>query len=155
MWKYLAIASLILWGLTGILFFDPFLSHSSDIDKRTSVNLTSSEKNMVLTEMRQLLKGVQGIIKAVSEDNIKEVIIHARSNGMVMATEADHNPGLVARLPMNFKKLGFGVHNKFDDLADRAESMTGQEILKETSSIMNSCVACHATYKISTSSLGE
>lgn len=147
MWKITALLSILLWAFSGyFLFF--YGSDSSDVDKRKSINLTRSERNMVLSEMRSLLKGVQGIIKAISEDNIKEAAMHARSNGMVMASEAGHHPGLFAKLPMNFKKMGFGLHKNFDDLADRAESMNGKEILGETSKIMNSCIACHSTYKL-------
>lgn len=103
---------------------------------------------MILSEMRKLLQGVQGIIKAVARKDFKEAAIKARSNGMVMASEAPHHPALMTKLPMNFKKLGFGVHKSFDALADRAESMTGEEILNETATIMNACVSCHTSYRI-------
>jgi len=147
MWKFLTILSIGLWVFTGIYFFAPTFG-PSELDTRISIDLNKAEKNMVLSEMRQLLKGVHGIIKAVSEDNIKEAAMYARGNGMVMASEAGHHPGLIAKLPMNFKKLGFGLHKSFDDLADRAESMSGNEILKETSKIMNSCLNCHSMYRV-------
>ncbi len=118
------------------------------MDRRQYIEVTKEERHMILREMRGLLKGVQGIIKAVSEQNFKEVAIQARSNGMVMASEAKEHAALVTKLPLAFKKMGFGTHRSFDHLADRAEKMSGDEILKETATIMNNCVACHAGYRI-------
>lgn len=149
MWKKVAFISFLFWFLSLLTFGYFFYKGQTEVvDKRVEIKLTRSERNMVLNEMRELLKGVQGIIKAVSRNNFKEAAIAARSNGMVMASRAKDHAALLTKLPYNFKKLGFGTHKGFDHLADRAESMTTQEILSETATLMNSCVACHSTYKI-------
>lgn len=141
--KFFAIAFIVL-SLPGMN-----LGYSStSTDRRIKIDLTAEEKNTILGEMRKLLMGVQGIIKAVSDEDFKQVAIHARSNGMIMAKETGHHPGLVKKLPEQFKKLGFGTHKSFDELADKALGMSGPEILKTTATIMNNCVACHATYRI-------
>lgn len=142
-------ASCILWLLSvGVLSYFFYFGMTKTVDNRVEIALTKEQRNMILTEMRQLLKGVQGIIKAVSENDFKQASIIARSNGMVMASEAQNHKELLLKLPLNFKKLGLGIHRGFDELADKAETMRGPEILKETATLMNSCVACHATYKI-------
>lgn len=149
MWKKVALLSFLLWFLslmTFVYFF--YYGQTEVVDKRVEIKLTRSERNMVLGEMRELLKGVQGIIKGVSRNDFREAAIAARSNGMVMASRARDHAALVTKLPYNFKKLGFGTHKAFDHLADKAEGMKAEEILMETAAIMNSCVACHATYKI-------
>jgi hypothetical protein len=59
-------------------------------------------------------------------------------------------PGsLVGKLPLEFKKLGFDTHRKFDQLALDAEQLGDLEYtLKQLAELMNNCVACHATYRI-------
>ena len=42
----------------------------------------------------------------------------ARASGMGAAV--DLSPGLMARLPLDFKNLGMSVHKRFDDLAQAA-----------------------------------
>lgn len=149
MWKKIALLSFTLWVLSlGTFSYFFFNGQTEIVDRRVEIKLTKAERNSILTEMRELLKGVQKIIKAVSQNNFKEAAIAARSNGMVMATKVENHSAVLTKLPMAFKKLGFGTHKGFDHLADRAEKMSGNEILEETSTIMNNCIACHAGYKI-------
>jgi predicted ester cyclase len=63
----------------------------------------------------------------------------------------DHAPkGMLASLPIGFKKLGFATHDFFDQIAD---SIKGHQDYKQTqqqqlSHLLNNCVACHKVYKI-------
>ena len=53
---------------------------------------------------------------------------------------------------MAFKKLGFGTHQAFDQLALNAESFgDSQQTLEALGKLMNNCVGCHAAYQIKTS----
>ena len=150
MWKKLSLISFALWLLTiGFISYRFYFGTTrTNIDRRTEVLVSTEERNMILSEMRDLLKGVQTIIRSAANNDFKEVSIAARSVGMVMATEVGH-PALIAKLPLPFKKLGFGVHRSFDKLADEAETLNTKQVLTETANIMNSCVACHATFRLS------
>ena len=149
MWKKLSIVSLTLWLITIciISYYFYFGSTVQSLDQRTEIIITRTERNMILSEMRDLLKGVQQIIRSANQNNFKEVSTTARSLGIVMASEAGH-PALLKKFPLAFKKLGLGVHRSFDSLADRAESLNTNQVLTETTNIMNSCITCHATYRL-------
>jgi hypothetical protein len=85
-------------------------------DGRTAVVLSEAERNQILTEMRQLLKSVHGVLQGVSSQDMGGAGRAARAAGMAMA--ADVNPVLMAKLPITFKSLGMSVHRDFDGLAD-------------------------------------
>ena len=58
-------------------------------------------------------------------------------------------PGtLVGKLPVQFKKLGFDTHAKFDQLAlDAEEFGDSDHALSQLSTLMKNCTACHAAYR--------
>ena len=75
-------------------------------------------------------------------------VAHAAHDGG-MAAAADVNPALMAKLPLEFKELGFGLHRRFDDLAKAAESGASREqVLTGLSTQLSTCVGCHASYRI-------
>lgn len=149
MWKKLALTSIGLWllvvGAAGYFFI--FGQASKDVDGRLAVKLTPSEKNLVLGEMRALLAGVQSILEAVTTNDMKVVITTAESLGMKAA--ADVNPHLMAKLPLEFKQTGMGVHKRFDELALKVhQGANKDEVLTEVTDIMRTCVGCHEAYRL-------
>lgn len=72
---------------------------------------------------------------------------HARKSGK--ATQAGMPGTLAGKLPLQFKKLGGDIHQKFDQLAMDADDLGDRDhVLEQLSSLMKNCVACHATYRI-------
>lgn len=62
---------------------------------------------------------------------------------------ADLNPLLMAKLPLDFKTLGMGLHKDFDQLSlDVKNGMTKDQVIVRLGEMTNKCLACHATYKI-------
>lgn len=115
-------------------------------DGRTSILLTASERDFVLAEMRGLLEAVETITFELSEANMESVASAARSVGMGSA--GGEPLTLMAKLPLEFKKLGMATHNAFDDLATEAEDMgDGAVVLRQLSSILTNCTSCHAGYR--------
>jgi hypothetical protein len=56
---------------------------------------------------------------------------------------------LKAKLPAEFKKLGFGTHYAFDDIAKMAdEGQPSKKIQLKLAETMNNCIACHAMYQL-------
>ncbi|MDQ6952424.1 MAG: hypothetical protein Q9M15_02740 [Mariprofundaceae bacterium] len=116
-------------------------------DGRTQVLLNTSERAQVLGEMRQLLASTQQVVEGLSEQDLKKVVEAASKVGMQATSTMDVT--LKAKLPMDFKKLGFATHQAFDDIARMAqEGKSVQAIQAKLARTMNQCVACHASFQL-------
>ena len=125
-------------------------SVSVNADGRTAIHLNYIERDLVLAEMRAFLTSVQQITKGISENDMKLVADYARKVGRAAQGEV---PGtLMAKLPMQFKQLGFDTHTKFDQLAmDTDDLGDSNHALSQLSILMQNCVSCHAAYRIDSS----
>ena len=134
-----------------ILIFSvlPALAENKEplVDKREVLVLTPIQREHVLAEMRALLGGIQGLLGALAEDDMKAVAEIARPLGISMAGKAeDHLKGV---LPQHFMQLGLMVHQDFDSIAALAESGgDNKAVLSELSRSLKKCQACHAHYQI-------
>lgn len=150
----IGILALALWAATiaaGIWFFVMGWTKPGT-DGRTEIVLAAGERDLVLGEMRQLLKAVHGIVSGLGGQDQpadrQRMEQAARAAGMGMA--ADVNPALMAKLPLAFKQMGMSIHRDMDALADavvRKES--SQEILRRLSSMTARCTACHDMFRFS------
>lgn len=116
-------------------------------DGRTAVLLLPDERNRVLAEMRLLLESAQGIILAAIEGDMEEVAEIATVVGM--AATRNEPPQLIAKLPIEFKTLGFATHQAMDELALTA-SVTDDPlvIIEELATVMSNCTGCHETFRL-------
>ena len=122
-------------------------------DGRMQILLAPAERDLILGEMRMLLKAVHGVVtglagqdQAADRTQIEQA---ARSAGMGMA--ADVNPALMAKLPLPFTQMGMSIHKDMDALADAVvQKETQQEILQRLSSMTARCTTCHDLYRLST-----
>ena len=107
-WRLLGWGALGLWiismGAIVTLFVQGHTRPGSD--GRTEILLAPVERDMVLAEMRQLLKAVHGVVTALGEpdQNFKTAETAARAAGMQMAAEV--NPAIMLKLPFAFKQMG-------------------------------------------------
>lgn len=139
---------LILVALTTAAFTGSATASNENSGERQALLLTTTERTLVLTEMRLFLASVQAIVEGVSKDNLPLIIKAARKVGA--KAQPAMPASLTRKLPLTFKKLGRDTHKKFDMLALDAEQLGDpQYSLQQLSELMNNCVACHATYKIS------
>ena len=143
----IAIIALLLLVLAAMVYkFIVLGSTGGTTDGRTVVLITPAERTFVLTEMRGLLAGVQGMSEALAGDDVARVARIARSLGMQADTGAP--PGLMGKLPLEFKTLGLSVHTDFDRLADKADAKAApKELLSQLSGVMQKCIACHDRYQ--------
>jgi hypothetical protein len=145
----LATIAMALWIVTiGALVF--FFVHgwtSKGADQRTAIHLAPAERDLVLTEMRQMLNSVHGLVTGLSDGNREAMEQASRASGIGMA--ADVNPLIMAKLPLEFKQLGMSVHEEFDKLAETiAKGADSATILRGLSGITARCVGCHAAYRL-------
>jgi cytochrome c556 len=142
----------VLWILTitvlGWFFIKGWTAEGSD--GRTEILLAAAERDQILSEMRLLLKAVDGIVRGLGEPtrDLKQMEETARAVGMHMA--ADTEPAIMAKLPLPFKQLGMSIHKDMDALADAiVRDETAQQILQRLSSMTARCTACHDMYRFS------
>ena len=124
-------------------------AHTHDAsDGRAEITLSAADRDLVLAEMRGFLVSVQGITDALTRDDMQAVASHARAVGLAAMGQVPAS--LMQALPLEFKQLGRSVHAGFDQLALDAEQMgDSAQGLKQLGDILGTCVACHATYRIS------
>ena len=93
---------------------------------RTAIVLAEGERDFVLREMRGFVAGLQQLTAALAHDDMKAAAEAARGMGMHAAHGAP--VAMVAKLPLEFKTLGFGVHREFDTIA--ADAPLGRQELR-------------------------
>jgi hypothetical protein len=128
---------------------DPHANHhdAPAADGRAVLELAPGERAMILEEMRMFLGGVQKMTNALGRQDMPAVAEAARGMGQKMVHEVP--PALRAKLPQEFRQLGFSVHREFDQIALDAESMKDVSYsLNQLSAALQKCVACHASYQI-------
>ena len=144
--------SLVLWLIT-IAAIGFFMVRGTTADKaadaRTPIFLSLQEKELVLEEMRTMLQSTQRIIEGTANNDMKQVAAAGRAAGMGSAIDLD--PVFLAKLPLDFKTLGFSMHADMDAIGKAAEGgADAQEINKMLSNTLLKCVGCHSTWQIST-----
>ena len=135
-------------GVVGWFFVQGWTAQGTD--GRIQIVLAPAERDLILGEMRMLLKAVHGVLTGlVSQDlGTDRTLMEqaARSAGMAMA--ADVNPLLMAKLPLPFKQMGMSIHKDMDALADGiVQKETPQQILQRLSGMTARCTTCHDMYR--------
>ena len=136
-------------GVAGWFFVQGWTTPGTD--GRMQIVLAPTERDLILGEMRMLLKAVHGVVTGLAgqdpEADRTQIEQAARSAGMAMAT--DVNPALMAKLPLPFKQMGMSIHRDMDALADGiVQKETSQQILERLSNMTARCTACHDMYRI-------
>ncbi|MCC6139741.1 MAG: cytochrome c [Nitrospira sp.] len=121
-------------------------------DGRTDILLAPVERDMILGEMRHLLKAVHGVVTGLAGQDQpadrQQIEQAARAAGMGMAV--DVNPAIMEKLPLPFKQMGMSIHRDMDALADAvANKETSQQILQRLASLTARCTTCHDMYRFS------
>lgn len=114
-------------------------------DPRISLGLNAAEKAEFLSEMRQMLTSIQGILAGLGEKNPNLIAESARSSGNRMARATPDS--VRQKLPQSFKDIGGPTHMMFEELAIRAETDDMDMLASFTSELMQQCLSCHARYK--------
>lgn len=137
---------LIFWFGLSILLAQAAFADSNQIDKRTSLGLTPEEKAEFLSEMRQMLVSIQGIIIGIANDDREMIVNSARYSGNRMARATPQS--VRDKLPQGFKEIGGPTHLMFEELIIRTDTDEAEDMIAFTGKIMNQCTTCHALYKV-------
>jgi hypothetical protein len=141
--KLLFFTILLLPGL--LLAPIAYPAENTTYDSRVSLGLTAEEKNEFLSEMRQMLASIQGIIAGIANDDREMIIKSARYSGNRMARATPDS--VRSKLPQSFKEIGGPTHMMFEELVIRAETDDAEDLTAFTGEIMQQCLACHALFK--------
>ena len=114
-------------------------------DARVSLHFTEVEKAAFLSEMRQMLVSIQGIITGIGEEDPESIIRFARYSGNRMARETPES--IKQKTPQSFKEIGGPTHMMFEELVIRAETDDMGTLASFTGELMQQCVACHELFK--------
>ena len=130
--------------------FPPKLSVTPEkniTDKRINLGFTPTEKAAFLSEMQQMLISIQGIMSGIGNNDPEEIIKAARYSGNRMARETPAS--IKKKTPPSFKEIGGPTHMMFEEVVIRAETDDMEDIAELTGRLMQQCVSCHATFKVS------
>lgn len=114
-------------------------------DTRISLGFTEQEKADFLSEMRQMLASIQGVISGIAEENPEKIIQAATYSGNRMARDTPES--IKRKTPEAFKDLGGPTHMMFEELAIRAQTDDMQTLTEFTGELMRQCLACHALFR--------
>lgn len=146
--RHVLFAAALSLNMTAALAQDAH-AHAPNHDDRVVLALTPHERAMILEEMRLFLDGVQKMTGALGQQDMPAVADAAHGLGQKMAHAVP--PALRAKLPAEFRQLGFSVHRDFDQIALDADSMHDVSYsLSQLSATLQKCVSCHAMYQIQT-----
>ena len=150
--RSVSVTAIVLWVISAVIVGWMFVKGwtTPGTDGRTEIVLAAAERDLVLREMRDLLKAVHGVITGVSDpaQGMKEAERAARAAGMSMAADVD--PAIMLKLPLPFKQMGMSVHKDMDALAEAiARKEEPAKLLNRMSSITARCTTCHDLYRFS------
>ncbi len=116
-------------------------------DGRTEIKMSRENREFVMTEMRGFLESVQKVNEGIAKNDPEIIAGVGQQSG---TCKVDAVPqGLVKSLPFGFKQMGFETHGLFDEMAKIAkEKYDRQQTQEKLNQLLNNCVACHKTYKI-------
>ena len=118
-------------------------------DGRATFEVTSSEAAHIRGDMRRFLNSLQQISQGLAEDNMAMVAETAKQIGHSNKHGAPVT--LMAKLPADFRKLGFATHSGFDEIAAKAEAGDKEAVIGLLASTTKNCVACHESFGITLS----
>lgn len=137
-------------ALTATMAAVPVIAQQSSTtkrDPREAVALTPSEMGTLLAGMRTYLEAIQEIIEVTAESKIARVpAIASKAGSKLLQTTS---PMTALKVPLGFTAMSLDTHDKFDQLAKKAEQGSSRtEILADLGAIMSNCVSCHASYRL-------
>ena len=142
----LALSILMNVGLVYIFFLQGEDVKNSK-DGRSEIKMSSQNREFAMAEMRLFLESIKTINEGLVENNPTKIVSIDQQSGVCKVDVVPQ--GLIKSLPVGFKTMGMQTHDYFDKIAKIAkENYSQKEIQKELNSLMNNCVACHRTYKI-------
>lgn len=134
---------------TGASDVDPPVDDAATGAERVAIELSPAGREQVLAEMRMMLRAVNGVVTHAAVGDRDGMRDAALSGGTRIAVDMD--TALMRRLPEEFVQLGMSTHRAFDEVAAAVEAGADRDsALALLGGITDRCVACHASYRLTT-----
>jgi hypothetical protein len=123
-------------------------STAQAVDTRKAVWLTADEREVVLIEMRNFLRGSQQVLEHSLNEDMKMVERTAKPLGLKMLKNLPKE--LKEDMPPSFFAMFKTLHYGFAEIADISKSPTANSkvVLQKLANMQKLCVSCHATYQL-------
>ncbi len=116
-------------------------------DGRSEIKMSAENREFVMSEMRGFLESVQKINDGIAKNDPELIAAVGGQSGTCKVNTVPK--GLVRSLPFEFKQMGFETHQLFDEMSQMArEKYDRRQTQMKMNELLNNCVACHKTYKI-------
>jgi hypothetical protein len=117
-------------------------------ETRTVIELAPGERAFVLAEMRAFLESVEGVVAAIAAGKPDAAAKAATRSGR--AAMQGMPPGMMAKLPPEFRMLGMQTHMKFEEIALEAGGMGEPKVIAaRLAEALANCTTCHRGYAFS------
>jgi len=125
-----------------------FNAAANEFDSRQAIDLSEEHKAQLLSNMRGAFSATQSIVSALAAEDMQAVVGYARPLGF-KARKQKGSDALHDELPRSFKMMGKAMHQKFDKIADDAETVKDpKHTLQQLAEVLNSCQGCHAVFRV-------
>lgn len=120
----------------------------ADDDPRQMVQMPPVMQEHMLANMRDHMKSIDGILRALSEKRFDEAAELAEQR-LGMSSLDDHGAAHMARvMPKEMQAIGTGMHRAASRFALRAQEEDLPAAYRTLTEVTGACVACHAGYRI-------
>ncbi len=122
-------------------------------DERVLVSVDPETRISVLTEMRDFLVAIRGIVRDTAAGNAKGAAQAARQVGLSHFAQSSSDPARAVykvggTAPDAFRQLAAQVHAGFDRVAEMSEAgADAPKVFAALTENLDRCVACHAAYR--------
>ena len=114
-------------------------------DNRVPILVTKSERNLMLTEMREFLHGFHNIQHALGRKDMKALATTAKPMGPLLDRLP---PTLRDKFPEEFTQLAVAQNEAFQALARIGEKNGDvSAALEQTAEVLTYCSGCHDAYR--------
>lgn len=148
--RHIGKIALILWVVTIVVAGVYVIKGGASkqvVGNRMTIVLSEEDRELVLDEMRTMLSSTQQIIDGLSRGDRQQVVQAAKVAGMGSAIDLD--PNFLAKLPLDFKTLGFSMHSDMDAISGAAsKGASERELSGMLGATLNKCVGCHSAWEI-------
>ncbi|MBA5872512.1 MAG: hypothetical protein GDA68_21345 [Nitrospira sp. CR2.1] len=136
-------------SLAILTFVTPRLLPAEPSVSTPSLNMSPDLQQLFQAEMRELLLGTQriaGALPVANWDGIADSAMAMRNSYVLdqkLTTAQRHD---LEQLPEQFKAFDEAFHHRAEKLAHAAKAKDAEAVSFHFSRLLDSCVACHATY---------
>jgi cytochrome c556 len=115
------------------------------VDNRISIQVTQSERNQVLYEMREFLHSLFNMDNALAKNDVKSLSVLATP----LAGLLERLPASITKkAPEEFIQLAQGMNDQVKIIAQDAETKADRDLaLGQVADLMTYCSGCHDTFR--------